>query len=169
MNRRIIMVIASLMIIAAALLGCSKEAPKESPYVAFLNRVETITNENSKLSGYSMNSYVDPESDQDSFGADAIVDGKTIGVIVAKIENEEVSQVIITFASDGPSASEYYQPIIASAMALDSSLNYDSAKNLTSDVEDILIWGGSAVTKNGYTYNAEWYSNGVIAITISKQ
>ena len=115
-----------------------------------------------------MNSFADPESDLDAFAASAIVDGKTIGAIAIKIENEEVAQVKITFASDGPSASEYYQPIIASAMALDSSLNYETAKSLAKDAEDILIWGGSAVTKNGYTYDAEWMSNDMIVITISK-
>lgn len=147
--------------------GCGSKTNEVTPADAFLNRIKTITTENPELAGYSMSDFIDQGSGY--YAASAIVDGETIGAISVQFEGEEIIEVTISFADDGPAEREYEQPIIASAMALDVGFVYSDVEDLTQKLYSMWLFGGKPEKINGYTYSTEWRkTDGQIFVRFTK-
>lgn len=86
------------------------------------------------------------------YTANAVVDGKTIGSISIHIDNEQITEFLFSFSADGPVQREYRQPMIASAMAIDPTLDYLASEDIIKDVDNMLIFGGQPLEHNGFTY-----------------
>lgn len=166
MKRNLLLAILIISIIVS-LLGCGNKNDQVDPTELFINRVKTIASENAELSSYSMGDLMDQGNGL--YGTNAFVGEKNIGAVSVNVTGEEVTEFTFSFSANGPSEKEYSQPIIASAMAMDSTLDYSTAKDIASDLSLELVFGGSPVkTINGYTYSAEWREDDLVFVKIVK-
>ncbi len=166
MKRNLLIIAAVVMAVVIMALSACGNASKVDVAGEFSDKIKTIAAENSELAGYSMDSLADQGNGL--YAANAIVDGKTIGAIAVKVEGDVVAKVAYSFASDGPTQREYQQAIIASAMAMDSALDYTAAKEISDDLNSLLLFGGDDINNNGFTYSGEWVDDDLITVTISK-
>lgn len=166
MKRNLLLVILALFIIIMSMSGCGSS--KVNVAEVFSERVKTISQENGELSRYSMGNLMNQGNGV--YSSNVTVDGKTIGAISVTVKNEQIAEFTFSFSASGPSQSEYQQPIIATAMAMDSALDYIAAEEISDELNLMLVFGdGSAsIENNGYTYSAVWKDDGLVYIKISK-
>ena len=157
MKRNVLLIIAVISIIIMSFAGCGNKANEVTPADAFADRVKTIIAENSELAGYSMSPLMDQGSGL--YAASAIVDGETIGAVSVRFEGDEITEIIISFAASGVAQNKYQQPIIASAMALNTGFVYSDVDKLMQKLDGMLIFGGKPEKINGYTFSCEWRSS----------
>lgn len=166
MKRNLLSVILIVSIIVT-LLGCGNKNDQVDPTKLFVDCVQTVCAENSELASYSMGDLIDQGNGL--YGTNAFIDGKNIGAVSVNVIGEEVTEFTFSFSASGPSEKEYRQPIIASAMTMDSTLDYSTAKDIASDLSLELVFGGSPIkTINGLTYSAEWREDDLIFVRIVK-
>lgn len=155
-----------LVLMIPLLSACGGTTSKATQEQLFSNRVKEITQNHSELADYSMDHLFD--AGNGTYSATANVAGKTIGAISICFKDDQLSEFTFSFSADGPSKKEYQQPIIASAMALDASLDYATADSIADSINDMLLFGGKPVEKNGYTYSGVWGQDDLIYVKIQK-
>lgn len=163
MKRKYLLCATALFLIIMLLSACGSKTAQGQ---LFANRVTEITQSNPELANYSMDNLSDTGSG--TYGATASVAGETIGAISISFKNDQFSEFIFSFSADGPSRRKYEQPIIASAMALDASLDYSTADSIVDSIDDMILFGDKSMEKNGYTYSGVWGQDNLVYVKIQK-
>lgn len=164
MKRKLLSAISVLSVLLVILSACSGAASKNSTIDTFSERVESITKENSELAGYSMGSLTAEGSG--TYAATALIDGTAIGAVSISIDNEQITELSFSFFGD-VEINKCVPAVTASAMAVDSALDYSEAQEMISRtiIRSFII--SELVENNGYSYSAQ-YEDGLLFVKISK-
>ncbi len=116
----------------------------------------SVISDNSELSDLSIASY---EHDSTSYTIQVDDDEERIGFLfITEDDDGNVTSIIICWSATDIVASQY-KKLMASAFILgDNRLSYEDASELADEMNDIIIFGGDAVEKNGITYNCTDFS-----------
>ena len=137
---------------------------KDSAVDSFLNRIKTVSQENPELSGYSISGLT--EEGSGTYSANAIIDGETIGAISISVYNKQITELSFSFFGD-VEMKKCEQAVTASAMAIDSTLDYSTAQEIVSDTVLAILFRLEPVENNGYTYTGQ-FEDTLFFIKISK-
>ena len=162
-NFNLLLVITMLSAMLVFLSACGTGS-KDSAVDSFLNRIKTVSQENPELSGYSISGLT--EEGSGTYSANAIIDGETIGAISISVYNKQITELSFSFFGD-VAIGKNMQAVIASAMAIDSTLDYSTAKEIVSDTVSALFFHLGQVENNGYAYSGQ-YEDNLLFIKISK-
>ncbi len=148
MKRNLILLIVIAAILATMFSGCGKSSGAAAEI--FSARIKEVTEATPELADYSMGTLTD--QGDGVYTADAYVGGKSIGTISITFSGNEVKEYRFTFANDGPKGYEYIQPSIATAMVIDSTLDYAAAKEVIDGLDFVHLFNDPPIVRNGYTY-----------------
>ena len=164
MKRKLLSAITLIAVLLAILSACSGVSGKNAAIDDFSARVASIAKENSELAGYSMSGLT--EEGNGTYAASAVIDGETIGAISIVVADKQVTELSFSF-SGAVAIDKCMLAATASAMAVDSALDYSEAYEMMARIIIRSFVISESRENNGYSYTA-WYENELLFVKMSK-